>query len=182
MISQEVAPTSVVVVGGLAVRYWTPGLATDIDVLMPQTIEICGKLEDLGLVRSEGERHWQLPGAQIAIEAPAAKIAEHEVSIRVESPTGLDLEILSPADLVAWRLDEFIATGHPEVAADLVLLMQSPHFVEAQLVRSAAVKGISPALPILARLADTWSDAHESSELQDIAREMSRACYDRGHE
>src|SRR2546425_13034246 len=59
-----------VVVGGLAVQYWTRGAYTtaDIDVLLPHRPEIDRRFEALGFER-EG-RHWRLPGRDVFVEAP----------------------------------------------------------------------------------------------------------------
>lgn len=179
VISEAVAPTRVVVVGGLAVSYWTAIEATDIDLLMPQTLEIAGRLQDLGLVRHTGERHWYLPGTQIAIEAPAAALAPEDIALPVESPSGRPLEILSPADCVAWRLQEFVGAPHPDVARQMILLRASTLFDEAQLNASAAAKGLAPALSFLAELTDAPPEHFDSLDLRAIAGKMERACYDR---
>jgi len=179
VVAEQIAPTQLVVVGGLAVAAWTSVEATDIDVLMPQTIEVVGRLEGLGLVRSAGERHWHLPGTRISLEAPASCIIEGEVAIPILSPSGLPLDVLSPADLLAWRLEEFIATGHPEVADQMILLRASDLFDATQFVRRAEMKLIDRAIPLLDHLVDTWPEGSASDDLQAISLEMRKVCYPR---
>lgn len=179
VVAQEVAPVSLVVVGGLAVAAWTNAEATDIDVLLPQTIEVRGRLEGLGLVRGQGERHWRLPGTGIALEAPGSRIADGEVAIEVFSPSGLPLKVLSPADLLAWRLEEFVATGHPEVAEQMVLLRLAEMFDADQFGKRAKTKGIELAASLLEDLVDTWPEGAAPDELQAIALEMRKVCYPR---
>lgn len=182
VISEAVVPACVVVVGGLAVSYWTSIEATDIDVLMPQTLEIAGRLEDLGLVKLQGQRHWRLPGTRIAIEAPDAALAPEDVALSVESPGGRPLEVLSPADCLAWRLREFVAVPHPDVARHIILLRASALVDARQLEASAAAKGLAPALPFLPELTDTAPESFGSLDLRSIAGKMTKACYGRSHD
>src|SRR6266536_6072834 len=63
-----------VVVGGLAVAYWTTGLylTADIDVVMPHSAKIEQQLAALGFER-EG-RFWTLPGRDPVFEAPGSTL------------------------------------------------------------------------------------------------------------
>lgn len=173
VIAEAVKPNPLVVVGGLAVAAWTVVEATDIDVLMPDTIEVVGRLEGLGLEKPEGDRHWYLPGTELAIEAPGVRLAEYEVSLPYSARSGLEVEVLSPADLVAWRLNEFVATGHPEPAEQMVALRLSSRYERAQLERHAGKIGLSPVLDLLDQVADNWEEGYEPADLQEIARQMT---------
>lgn len=93
------APTRIVVIGGLAVAYWTAQQdATDIDVAMPDTREIRDLVDALGFSRAVGKRHWAYGDADIALEAPTARIGPGEVIVEAETPSGRPLSVLSPAD------------------------------------------------------------------------------------
>lgn len=67
-----------VVVGGLAVQYWTHAQYTtgDIDILLPSLPEIDERLRELGFVR-EG-RHWVIPGRDVFVEAPGSALRPPE--------------------------------------------------------------------------------------------------------
>ena len=67
-----------IVIGGLAVEFWTRGLysTTDIDLYLPHGPAVDDLFAELGF-RKEG-RHWVLPEHEIFVEAPASFPAESE--------------------------------------------------------------------------------------------------------
>lgn len=182
VLTDAAAPTRIVVIGGLAVAYWTAHQdATDIDVAMPDTREIRDLVDALGFSRAVGKRHWAYGDADIALEAPTARIGPGEVIVEAETPSGRPLSVLSPADLLNWRLDEFVGTGHADVAAHMVALAHSPYFDEGQALRHASRRGLSPAMPLVTSMISRWAEDGplESDALHELARRMHRECYRR---
>lgn len=180
VVTRAMEPHRVVLVGGLAVAYWTAQQeATDIDVAMPDTRELARVLSELGFERALGERHWVCAGADAALEVPAARVTDHEHVIGALSPSGHPLNVLSPADLLVWRLDEFVGTGHPDAGAQMVALAATEQYLPAQALRHAASKGLTPALALADVMIGRWRSGGplESDELHRIAEEMMRACY-----
>src|SRR3990170_5509969 len=74
IVSEAVADLGIrpVVVGGLAVAYWTAGtyLTGDIDVLMPSSPAVDERLRALGAGR--GGRFWLIAEADLFLEAPGS--------------------------------------------------------------------------------------------------------------
>lgn len=182
IITEVVIPHRVVIVGGLAVAYWTSQQeATDIDVAMPDTRELREVFERLGFEKGPGERHWELSRASVGLEAPAAKVADYETVLEAESPTGRPLNLLSPADLFVWRLDEFVGTGHTDAAAHMVALARSSHYDRPQATLHAGHKGLVPALPLVDAIIDRWEESGPlaADELHECSRIMLGRCYRR---
>lgn len=175
IVAERIAPTRLVLVGGLAVSYWTPAQQpTDIDVLMPHTQRLDRIMHQLGFRRSEGQRHWNLGMSSIEIEAPGSHPGEHEQVIDVGTPLGRTVAVLSPADLAAWRVEEFIATGNAEVAAHIAGLWESERFDGDQLEAHLRYVGRETVfMEELTRLVGQWrADGLPSC---DILHEQERA-------
>jgi hypothetical protein len=163
-----------VVVGGLAVQYWTYGeyATSDIDILLPSTPEVHRRLESLGLSR-EG-RHWVIPGKDVFVEAPGSFVGPGEETEDVELPTGGRVRLLRPEDVLIYRLHEFVATGHREAASQAVSLYLSSELDRERLHERATQQALSPALTELDRLAERIEGGEriETWDLHEIARRL----------
>jgi len=101
-----------VVVGGLAVAYWTTGLylTADIDVVMPYSTEVEQRLASLGFER-EG-RFWTLPGRRPVLEAPGSTLEFNpDGHTEVELASGRTLRIQEVEEGVLLRLAELSQTA-----------------------------------------------------------------------
>lgn len=90
-----------VVVGGLAVQFWTYGeyMTYDIDLLLPSTPEVDERLGRLGFVK-EG-RHWVIPGRDVFVEAPGSFLGPDEEAEEVQLPMGT-VRLLRPEDVLIY--------------------------------------------------------------------------------
>jgi hypothetical protein len=124
-----------VVVGGLAVAYWTTGLylTADIDVVMPYSSEIERRLALLGFERQG--RFWTLPGRDPVLEAPSSTLGLNpDGHIEVELASGRTIRIQDVEEVVLVRLEEFVATGQVDSTIKAQTALQltktaSPHAV-----------------------------------------------------
>ena len=116
-----------VIVGGLAVEYWTYGAysTTDIDVLLPSSPEISVRLGQLGFDRRG--RHWVIEGEEMFLEAPGSFLKSREEAVDIDLGEGRTVSVLRPEDVLMYRLHEFVGTGHREAASQSVSLLQSEH-------------------------------------------------------
>ncbi len=85
--------------------------------------------------------------------------------------------MLSPEDVLVYRLHEFVGTGHREVASQTISLLTSPDTDEQRLRRRADEERLGSALTELRRLADRVAagDILESHELHEIASGLRRS-------
>jgi hypothetical protein len=145
----EVAGVSSVLVGGLAVSYWTDGHHTtsDIDVLMATSEDATEVLAGLGLVRLG--RSWELDELGLAFEAPGWVPDEKEDVDEVTTPAGRPLKILSIEDIAIWRLKEFVAWESSEGFHHTLYLLESPFLDRNRLDKRAAEEGLTEAVAIL---------------------------------
>lgn len=173
-----------VVVGGMAVYFWTADEAFvthDIDVVMavPEALEAA--LSELGFERSSDRRHWRLRGSEIFIEAPSTELDRDAVVTEVTLESGRTAEILSRVDVLVDRLDEFQATGHPSVAQQILVLLQNVSPDQAVALRTRAdQRRVGHALDAMTELAaeiDAGRTPPASDELHRIARASLRAEY-----
>lgn len=114
-----------VVVGGMAVYFWTADEAfvtQDIDVLMVVSERLAAALAQLGFEKSRDGRHWRLAGTDIFLEAPGADLDRDALVTEVTLQSGRTAKILSRADILLDRGDEFQATGHQAVAQQVIVL------------------------------------------------------------
>lgn len=190
IVEEAVAPLGIhpIVVGGLAVAYWTPPgtyLTADIDVVMPTLPAAEERLEQLGFIRKG--RYWTLPGREVFFEAPGTHLEP--------TPTGFDLvqtrsgrlvRVQAPEEVFGVRFEEFVAQGHADIFQQLLWLLGSeqldqdaldayadePDYLrELSVSRDAYVTGLQK----LREVADSLRagvSAPEPSEIHELAREL----------
>jgi len=163
-----------IVIGGVAVEFWTHGAYStgDIDLYLPHGPAVDDRLAALGL-RREG-RHWVNTEHDLFIEAPASFPAATEEVAEVRLSTGRTALVLSAEDVLIYRLHEFVATGHRDVASQAVSLLTSPEMDRARLGRRADEEDLGDALAELERLAERVAagEVLESYELHKLARAL----------
>ena len=175
IVSEAVAPLGIrpVVVGGLAVAYWTAGAyrTGDIDVVMPYLPEIEEQLAGLGFTRKG--RFWILPD-RVFLEAPGSTLATGEEAVEAELPTGGIVRILSAEDMLVGRLHEFVATGHSDALGQALMLMEVPELDRVRLERRTADEGLAEGLAALEQVRERVrrGDQLESWELKELARRL----------
>lgn len=163
-----------VVVGGVAVEYWTYGeYATgDIDLLMPYLPAASDRLAELGFERKG--RHWVLPGTEIFVEAPGSVLEPREEAVEIELGEGRTALVLSAEDILVARLEEFVATGHRDPAEQSVLLLRAGRLDRRRLEQRVEQEQLGQALAAIEDLAGRLEagGAVESFELHDLARAL----------
>jgi hypothetical protein len=166
-----------VVIGGLAVEFWTRGAyaTSDIDLYLPHGPAVLQLLGPLGF-ECKG-RHYVLPGRDIFVEAPGPSFpGETEEVYEVTLRSGFVVPILSPGDVLVDRLHQFVAGGHREVASQAVSLLHAeelhmPHL--AARVEEESLEGAFAALLLLdARV--QGGESIETWELDEIAEALRR--------
>ena len=166
-----------IVIGGVAVEFWTHGQysTTDIDLYLPHGPAADERLGLLGF-RREG-RHWVLPEHELFIEAPASFPAASEEVAEVELSNGRRVLVLAPEDVLMYRLHEFVATGHADVAEQSVALLNSPNLDQARATRRAEEEGLAAALVELEQVSQrlTRGDEIASYELHELAKRLREA-------
>jgi predicted nucleotidyltransferase len=170
-----------VVVGGLAVQYWTQARYTtsDIDLLLPGRPEIDERLQALGLERRG--RHWVLSGSELFIEAPGSALGPSERIEEVDLSDGTAVALLSLEDVLIYRLHEFVATGHADVAEQAAALVSVPNVNQERLRQRASEERLTNAVEAIERLArrSEAGERFETWELHEIARELRRPTLNR---
>jgi hypothetical protein len=165
-----------VVVGGVAVEYWTYGeyATADIDLAMPYLPAASDRLAELGF-RREG-RHWVLPEAEIFVEAPGSALGPREEAVEVEIGEGVSALVQSSEDILVARLEEFLATGHRDSAEQSVLLLQAGRLDRRRLAQRVEEEQLGRVLAVIEGLATRLESGGsvESYELHDLARELRR--------
>lgn len=163
-----------IVIGGVAVEFWTHGAyATgDIDLYLPHGPAVDERLELLGFERRG--RHWVRPEHDLFVEAPASVPAPGEEVAEIHLSNGRTALVLAPEDMLMYRLHEFVATGHADVAEHAVALLNASDIDPARAVKRAAEKRLSTALIELERLSQRLRRGEEISswELHDVARRL----------
>ena len=163
-----------VVVGGLAVAYWTAGVyqTGDIDIVMPWSPEVDERLASLGFEK-EG-RFWRLPGADVFLEAPGSALQPGEEVEVVEVKSGRTLAVLRPEDVLVYRLHEFVATGHSDPLGQAMMLVDSPDLDRERLGKLTGREGLTEALREVEQLARRVERGEklETWQLHDIARRL----------
>jgi hypothetical protein len=186
VIEAAAAPLGIhpVVVGGMAVYFWTADEAfvtQDIDVLMAVPQQLVAALADLGFEQSRDGRHWRLIGTDIFLEAPGADLDRNALVTEVELQSGRTARILPRADILLDRLDEFQATGHQAVAQQIIVLLTNLSADQSADLHARAVqRRVRHALDAMVALAveiDSGRRLPESDELHRIARAAMRAEY-----
>jgi hypothetical protein len=164
-----------VVIGGVAVEFWTRGAysTADIDLYLPHGPAVLQLLEPLGF-QHEG-RHYVLPGTDVFVEAPGPSFpAESEEVDEVTLRSGYVVPVLSAADVLVDRLHQFVAGGHAEVAEQAVALLGVEELDREQLGLRVREEGLAKALDEVERLARRVESGEqvESWELHEIARSL----------
>lgn len=100
VVEEVAAPLGIrpVVVGGMAVYFWTADEAFvthDIDVVMAVPERLSATLTELGFERSRGGRHWRLLGTDVFLEAPSADLDRDALVTEVTLRSGRRASILS---------------------------------------------------------------------------------------
>jgi hypothetical protein len=173
-----------VVVGGLALAYWTSGeiQTGDIDVVMPRAPQLRDRLAALGF-ELRG-REWILPGAEISFEAPGDVLEPGDQSEPVELASGRHVLVLSLEDLLLWRLREWIHWHHASGFRQAAFLLGAEGLDAERLDTRAAVEGLGLALAELRRLVSDIEGGRvfEGWELVEIGRKLEAQGYSTDHE
>lgn len=186
VIGEAAAPLRIhpTLVGGMAVYFWTESdafLTYDIDVVMAVPDPLAEILAQLGFTRTKDGRHWELEGTKVLLEAPSADLDVGARVAEVKLRSGRTVRVLSRADILLDRLDEFQATGHQLVAQQiLVLLINLTEDETTDLDARAPQRRVTAILNAMRRLADELparGDLPPSHELHKIARAALRAEY-----
>ena len=144
-----------VVVGGLAVAYWTRSqyTTTEIDFVAPVTDEVKQLLADLGFERVP-PRHWALPNTEIEFEIPGHFLEGGDESEEVESRSGRKLRMLSLEDIVLWRTREFLHWHDSRGFQHVLYMLESPRLDRERLDARAKESGLDHALNWIYTAAD----------------------------
>jgi hypothetical protein len=165
-----------IVVGGLAVAYWTTGLylTGDIDVVMPHSAEIDQRLAALGFERDG--RFWTLPGREPVFEAPGSTLELNpDGHIEVELASGRTIRIQDAEEVLLLRLAEFTATGNADVFQQCLWLLGVAGLDRERLRGRAADESLARALDALYRIGKrVQQDATklELWEITDLAKSL----------
>lgn len=161
-----------VVIGGLAVEFWTQGQYTtaDIDLYLPWTPEVDAALAAVGFVKQG--RHWTLPEHEIFVEAPASVPREREEVDEVTLPTGATALVLAVEDVIVDRLHQFVAGGHSDALEQAVALLAVEEVDYPRLIERAAEERLKTALIEVERVSQRLRRGEDvpSWELHEIAR------------
>jgi hypothetical protein len=165
-----------IVIGGLAVEFWTDGAYTtsDVDLYLPRVPAVDDVFARMGFAK-EG-RHWILREHELFVEAPAASPADAEEVTEVELSSGDVVLVLSIEDVIIDRLHQFVSGGHRDVAEQGMTLLLSDELDRGRLVDRARGEGLSGALVELEGLVQLARSGEriESHELHEIARRLQR--------
>jgi hypothetical protein len=166
---------SSVLVGGLAVAYWTSGLHVtgDIDVLMPTSAKANALLQELGFTRHG--RMWALEELEIEFEAPGWAPSENEEIVEIETPGDRTLKILGLEDILIWRLREFVVWEAADSFHHVCYLLETPALNRARLERRAEEEGLASQLQGVEQAfaeQKKRDKAFESWELHDLAKKL----------
>ena len=168
-----------VVVGGLALAHWSDNafLTADIDVVMRRPAGLPARLAALGF-RNEG-REWVLGEHDISFEAPSETLEPGDEAKRTELPSGRSVLVLSPEDLLLWRLREWVHWGAVTGFRQAAYLLLTEVVDSERLERRAAEEGLTLAFGELRRLTGAIEKgrAFEEWELSEIARRVERESY-----
>jgi hypothetical protein len=143
-----------VVVGGLAVAYWTSGayLTGDIDVVMPSTPAVYERLAALGFERRG--RFWTLPGRDVFLEAPGSALRPGEQAEDIELSSGGRLRLERPEDVLVNRLHELAATPNSDVFRSTAYLRRATRLDPQRLTTRVAEERLESTLAALDHLVE----------------------------
>jgi hypothetical protein len=173
-----------VVVGGLAVYFWTASdefVTHDIEVVMEVPDELAKGLIELGFTRAPDGRHWTLEGTDVLLEAPSSRLdSDAEVS-EIKLDSGRKAKVLSRVDILIDRLDEFQATGHETPALQALALLAGLSSGEIiALDHRASSRGVTNILTAIRQIANDLAAGRtppDSGELHEISRNALQAEY-----
>ncbi len=100
------------------------------------TSDVKHRLEALGF-RSRG-RAWELPDTDVVWEMPGDFLDALDTATEVALPGGRKVLVLRLEVILAHRVEEFVATGHIDVARQAIALMLHPGLDEERLRDRAA--------------------------------------------
>jgi hypothetical protein len=164
-----------IVIGGVAVEFWTHGAysTTDLDLYLPHGPAVDDRLALLGFARPG--RHWVHPEHDLFVEAPASFPAPNEEVTEIELSDGRKALVLSPEDVLIYRLHEFVATGHPDVGEQSIALLAAPDLDRSRLVRRAEEERLSNAVDTVELLKRRLErgETIEPYEFHDAARKLT---------
>jgi hypothetical protein len=157
-----------IVVGGLAVAYWTTGLylTGDIDVVMPHSAEIERRLAALGFERDG--RFWTLPGREPVFEAGFDSRAQSGRSHRGRACERSDDPDTGRGGSALLRLAEFTATGNADVFQQCLWLLGIAGLDRERLRGRAADESLARALGALYRTGKRVEQDATKLELWEI--------------
>jgi hypothetical protein len=165
-----------IVVGGLAVAYWTTGLylTGDIDVVMPHSAAIEQRLAALGFERDG--RFWTLPGREPFFEAPGSTLElDPNGYVEVELASGRTIRVQDVDEVLLLRLAEFVATGNADVLQQCLWLLGVSGLDREHLRVRAEEESLVRALDALGETAKSLE--HDATKLElweitDLARSL----------
>jgi hypothetical protein len=143
-----------VVIGGVAVEFWTGGAysTADIDLYLPHGPAVLQLLGPLGFERRG--RHYVLPGTDVFVEAPGPSFpAESEKVDEVTLRSGFVVPVLSAADELVDRLHQFVAGGYADIAEQSVALLGTEELDREHLRTRVREERLESALTELEELA-----------------------------
>jgi hypothetical protein len=166
-----------VVVGGLAVAYWTRSryVTAEIDFVAPVGPTVEKQLTALGFERKPG-RHWIYRESEVALEFPGSALDGGDRSTEVESRGGRTLRVLSPEDIALWRIREFLHWHDSRGFRHALYILESDRLDRPRLTARAAETGLSGALDWIDRAADEIKEGRkfESWEIEHEAKRLER--------
>lgn len=167
-----------VIVGGLAVSYWTRGayLSPEADLLLPSTRDVESRLVALGFVRSG--RHWRLPDTEIEIEAPGDFLGDSQLTREVALPSGRSVRLLAPEEMLVERLREFVVWhGQSEPFRQSLYLLGSDELDVELARRRADQEGLREALAVIEETARKVEEGQQFSprEIAELARRLEQS-------
>lgn len=167
-----------VLVGGMAVWFWaeTERFETiDIDVVVDAPPAAERVLEQLGFVRSVDGMHWELPGTQLILEIPERRLDPGSEVVEVVTAPDRAAYVLSLADVLVVRLQEFQGFGHDLVALQCMALIAQAEREDwprlALRAKEGRVSGLLTALADLnRRIAVESAEFPDGASLRELAR------------
>lgn len=114
--------------------------------------------------------------ADLFVEAPASYPAADEEIAEVELANGARVLLLSAEDMLVYRLEEFVGTGHREAASQAASLLGTDELDRRRLERRTDAAGLRPALAAIEDVRRRIEDGEivESWELQELAGRLRR--------
>jgi len=163
-----------VVVGGLAVAYWTDGayLTSDIDVVMPSSPRVDERMAALGFEKQG--RFWTLPESDIVFEAPDSVLDPGDEEQEVELRSGRHVALVRAEDLFVHRLEQLLASPSTDTLQQAINLLKAPGLDRARLQARVDDKSLREGLAEVEAFAEKIErgETVETSELHDMERRI----------